>query len=320
MKKLHIISIFVLLLLGFTACENDRDSNPTYKDPTTFVLNTPPYASTIYDLKYSTTLELTCSQPDYAYPTATTYSVQLSLNNNFTDEGSFETLETTYTTARMNVDAVQFSQAMVSLWENSSEEGFPADTPLSVYVRLKAQLTSTGAGVIYSNVITLEQVLGNPEAPVTVDNLYVIGSHDGWDWTKSFVMPPVHSNPGMFWGIMYFDSGDEFRYNVSATSDENEGGYNQELFSAETIALAELSDSDGNIKVGKAGWYLIVVEGTLSGRVMTYNSITFLEPIVYLTGIPSGGGGMSLMMRGNSPYQLIGKENLFLRILSLTEH
>lgn len=289
MRKLNIISILLFALLGFTACEDDRDSNPTYKDPTTFVLNTPAYASAIYDLKYSTTLELTCSQPNYAYPTATTYTVQVSLTNEFVTEGAYETLETTYTTARMNVDAVQFSQAMVTLWESSSTEDFPADTPLEVYVRLKAALTKTGTGVIYSNVIKLNQVLGNPEAPVTVDNLYVVGTFNDWDWTKSFIMPPINNNPGMFWGIMYFDDDDEFKFNVSAASDENTGGYNESLFSAESIALAELSDNNGNVKVGKAGWYLIVVDGTLTGRVMTYNSIQFLEPIVYITGDISGG-------------------------------
>lgn len=287
MKKLNSFIIF-LALLGFMACEDDRDSNPTYKDPTTFVLNTPAYASMVYDLKYSTTLELTCSQPDYAYPTATTYSVQISLTNDFTDEATYKTLETTYTTARMNVDAVQFSQAMVALWEAGSSDEFPA-TPLEVYVRLKAALTNSGAGAIYSNVVKLNQVLGNPEAPVTTDHLYIIGTFNGWDWTKSFVMPPVHSNPGMFWGIMYFDSNDEFQFNVSALADDNVGGYNDGLFSGESIALAELTNNGGKINVGKAGWYLIVVEGTLTGRTMVYHSVQFLEPDVYLTGDPSGG-------------------------------
>ncbi|NDV82852.1 SusF/SusE family outer membrane protein [Bacteroides sp. 51] len=289
MRKLYIIPILFLALLGFTACDDDRDENPTYEDPTTFVLNTPAYASTVYDLKYSTSLELTCTQPNYAYTTAVTYTVQVSLTNDFTTEGAYETLETTYTSARMNVDAVQLSKAIVTLWEAGSEEELPADTPLVVYARLKAALTSTGAGVIYSNVIKLDQVLANPEAPVTVDNLYVIGSFNGWDWINSIALPPVHSNPGMFWGIMYFDAGDEFKFNVSALDDENVGGYSDALFSDESIALADLSDNGGNIKVGKAGWYLIIVDGTLTGRAMTYNSVRFLEPIVYLTGDPSGG-------------------------------
>lgn len=288
MKKFNILSILFLVLLGFTACDDDRDNNPTYKDPTTFVLNTPAYASTIYDLKYSTSLELTCSQPDYAYTTAVTYTVQVSLTNDFSTEGAFLPLETTYTSARMNVDAVQFSQAMVALWEATNEDEFP-NTPIEVYVRLRAALTSIDKGVIYSNVIKLEHVLGNPEAPVTVDNLYIVGNFNSWDWTSSIVLPPVHSNAGMFWGIMYFDAGDEFKFNVSATFDENTGGYSENLFSAASIELADLSENGGNIRVGKAGWYLLVFNGTLDGRTMTYTSVDFLEPIIYLTGDPSGG-------------------------------
>lgn len=288
MKKLHIIYIFALVVLAFTACTDDRDDNPTYKDPTTFVLNTPAYASTVYDLKYASTVELTCTQPDYGYTTATTYTVQLSLTNNFTDEGAFETLETTYTTARMNVDAIQFSKAIINLWGNSSDEDFPT-TPLEVFIRLRAHVTNNGMGEIYSNVISLEKVLGNPETPITLDNLYVVGSFSGWNWANSFVMPPVNGSPGMFWGIMYFDSGDEFMINVSPASDGNEGGYNADLFSEESIALADLSDSNGNIRVGKSGWYMIVVNSTLRGREMTYNSIEFLEPIVYLNGVVAGG-------------------------------
>ena len=35
---------------------------------------------TIYDLKNAQSVELTCSQPDYGFPAATTYTVQASLN------------------------------------------------------------------------------------------------------------------------------------------------------------------------------------------------------------------------------------------------
>ncbi len=288
MKKLNIIPLFLFTLLLFAACEDDNDSNPTYKDPTTFVLNAPAYASTVYDLKYSTTLELTCSQPDYAYTTATTYTVQVSLNDDFATEGKFMTLETKYTTARMNVNAQEISSALTELWSNQSAESFPT-TPIEVYFRLKAALTSNGKGAIYSNSVKLSQVIGNPEAPITLDHLYVVGSFCGWDWKKAFVAPPVNSKAGMFWAVMYFAKDDEFKINVSAADDANVEGYNASLFSQETIDYAGLSDNGGNIKVGKAGWYLIVVNSELKGRTVTYKSIDFLAPNVYITGDISGG-------------------------------
>lgn len=57
MKKLNIMVWMMLGALGLCSCESDRDSNPVLLDPTTFTLNTPAYASTVYDLKHSKTLE-----------------------------------------------------------------------------------------------------------------------------------------------------------------------------------------------------------------------------------------------------------------------
>ena len=110
MKKIfNILLLAVFTLSVFTACEKDDDSNPVLKEPTTFSLNLPPYAANnIYDLKNAKTVELTCSQPDYGFPAATTYSVQVALNSEFTEkteesEANYTELTTTYSTAKMDV-------------------------------------------------------------------------------------------------------------------------------------------------------------------------------------------------------------------------
>lgn len=78
MKKISNILLAVTFALPlFTACETDNDSNPILNEPDTFTLNTPAYAANnVYDLKNAQTVELTCSQPDYGFPAATTYTVQ----------------------------------------------------------------------------------------------------------------------------------------------------------------------------------------------------------------------------------------------------
>ena len=91
MKKISNILLAVTFALPlFTACETDNDSNPTLNEPDTFTLNTPAYAANnVYDLKNAQTVELTCSQPDYGFPAATTYTVQASFEQDFieaTDE------------------------------------------------------------------------------------------------------------------------------------------------------------------------------------------------------------------------------------------
>ena len=70
MKNLYKLFTLTMGLLALSACE----SNPVLNEPDTFVLNVPAFASNnVYDLKNSESLELTCTQPDYGIPMATTY-------------------------------------------------------------------------------------------------------------------------------------------------------------------------------------------------------------------------------------------------------
>ena len=103
MKKISNILLAVTFALPlFTACETDNDSNPILNEPDTFTLNTPAYAANnVYDLKNAQTVELTCSQPDYGFPAATTYTVQASFEQDFleaTDES-----KANYTVLESNV-------------------------------------------------------------------------------------------------------------------------------------------------------------------------------------------------------------------------
>ena len=156
MKNLYKLFTLTMGLLALSACEADRDSNPVLNEPDTFVLNVPAFASNnVYDLKNSESLELTCTQPDYGIPMATTYSVQISLEENFVDahaetntEANYTTLGTTHSSAKMEVKALEFALALGDLWSASSDEEFPT-TPIPVYVRLKAELTNSGRGIAF---------------------------------------------------------------------------------------------------------------------------------------------------------------------------
>ncbi len=86
---------------------------------------------------------------------ATTYSVQISLEENFVDahaetntEANYTTLGTTHSSAKMEVKALEFALALGDLWSASSDEEFPT-TPIPVYVRLKAELTNSGRGIAF---------------------------------------------------------------------------------------------------------------------------------------------------------------------------
>ena len=73
MKKMIYLFILVFSLSTLVACSDD-EGTPVFTEPTEFVLNVPKYASGIYDLKNTATIQLTCSQPDYGFTAATRYT------------------------------------------------------------------------------------------------------------------------------------------------------------------------------------------------------------------------------------------------------
>ena len=79
MKKMIYLFILVFSLSTLVACSDD-EGTPVFTEPTEFVLNVPKYASGIYDLKNTATIQLTCSQPDYGFTAATRYTVEIALD------------------------------------------------------------------------------------------------------------------------------------------------------------------------------------------------------------------------------------------------
>lgn len=66
-----ILKSFLIIGLGlgiFTACDDDRDSNPTLISPTEFVLNTPAISGTVIDLANSSSIEYPVHNPTTASP------------------------------------------------------------------------------------------------------------------------------------------------------------------------------------------------------------------------------------------------------------
>lgn len=169
MKK-YIYSALLLLsgLCVLTACSDDNDSNPTFVQPESFVLNEPSYTTSLVDLANSGTINLTTSQPDYGYTAPVIYRVQCSLNNEWTtslaeaeaDESgatvaNYATLDETFTNVHIGASASLLNLAIEKLAGWTSEEDIPANQP--VYIRLMASLPKAGGefGTCYSNVIQL---------------------------------------------------------------------------------------------------------------------------------------------------------------------
>lgn len=289
MRKLYISAALLLGVFAFSSCE-DQDTTPVMQEPTEFVLNTPAYVNGTYDLEHSTTLELTCSQPDYGFTAATSYAVEVSLTNVFDGKESV-VLGTTYSTARMNVDVAELAAALTSLATAADPDLTEKDFPMvtEVYVRLVAKLTNSGKGEIASNVIILPNVRMHYALPAVnlPEELYLIGQCNGWDWGAAYAFVPAYDNPNtadkkMFWRLAYLPAEGGLKLNFNKDWDGNEVGYAGVKCVDNASAGVKASD-DGNIVVTTGGWYLVVVDMTLNGRNYVYN-VQFNAPNVYLMG------------------------------------
>lgn len=290
MKKTYYI-IVLLAILGLSwSCQEDE--KVVLQQPESFVLNVPKYASGIYDLKNTETIEFTTSQPDYGFTAVAIYSVEVSLTSDFAD---FVTLPGSYTTAKFAINAADLALALVGMHGITDESAYPAD-PHPLYVRLSSKLNEKNVGQVYSNVITLPQVKGYfaLDPMVMPENMYLIGNVAGnWSWDGATEMIPVWGTPGKFWAMQYLgqtDGGEnaQIKFNTAKAWDGNEFGYTQATLGAESATLAGVTDAGGNFGIGNPGWYIAVVTTTINGRDYDY-AVDFYPPHVQLQGQTAGG-------------------------------
>lgn len=311
-----IIKSTLLLLCGlglFTACSSDRDDNPTLVSPTEFVLNEPSVADANVDIANSTSIELTCTQPNYGWPAATNYVVQVSVNPDMKD---YTELSTIYTTTTMNLDAQELASTVTAelLAQNPElkEENFPITTP--IYFRVKASQVKFGTSdvvksdslpkydtEILSNIVSIKnaRVVFSLPPVTTPEHLYLIGNFCGWDWNKSVEMVPVNGATNIFWHMVYIDKDNGgVKFNSDKAWDGNEVGFSG-LNSVSGDLGSEICDLGGNIGSTRGGWYLMVVTTSVNGRNIVYDA-QFLKPEVWTIGWLLGEGGVWTELTGDT--------------------
>lgn len=296
MKKIfHLALLLSLAIGGFTACEDDNDSNPTLVETQEFVLNKPAYSGEMYDLKRSTGLHLTWSQPavtDLNAPLAmagvSAYSIQLSMNGNFTtsveqaaaDEtgatiADYITLDETYSACEADLNAASVAKALMKL-NKWAEDAVPAST--SVYVRIFAHFrglnVAAAPGVkVASNTVQLNVAPYYIELrDAAIELWYLVGSYmaDG-SWTNNagaigkgnVPMFPIEgydydkvTGKGMVSYTDYFPADAKFKMLPTSFNWDYafmNGG------SAGTAKYRDGGNDDGDITVPEAGYYAIEV-------------------------------------------------------------
>lgn len=286
------------MALVFTACEDDRDSNPTLVQPTSFTLNNP--VNNMVDLSASTGIPFAWSQPDYGgWPAAVEYQLEVSVLENpelwtvSTDEAAadetgetianYAILPTVYASCTGQMSATELAKALVQMcqWD---EESVPEKE--TVYVRCSA--TTAGAQTIYSNVVSLEV---NPYyielADAPIELWYLVGEGIGsadWDNGAGSVatgglipMYPIVGNEydsrtgqGEIQYAGYFQGGKGFKLVRDPGNWDNQWGMNDGAF-------VKNDGGSGNITVEADGYYRI--------RLNTATNELVIEPITDPVGV-----------------------------------
>lgn len=272
--------------MALTACNSDTDSNPIFHEAPEFHLNESAYAANnTYSLGIQgSTIDLTCNQPDYGFPVATTYAVQAAFDNAFA-EGKFIELGSMFNNTRIRVDASELNASLIELWNTLHEEQELPTEAVSVYIRLRAVVTGQNIGNSLSNAICLPRV--QISAAVTTlplpENMWLAGTMSNWSWIKA---APVYGLEGQYYRVVYLADGGNFKFGTK----ENEWlGFSDPRLTLNDNANAGLSENeDGNIVVSKGGWYLITMKTAVKGKEYAF-TINVAPAKVYVIGACEGG-------------------------------
>lgn len=188
MKAKYIKSsvLFAAFAMLFTACESDRDDNPTLGPNHTaseFVVNTSAVADQFIQLTPDNTVNLTWTQPNYGVNTVVNYKVQVGLKENGTDKWG-DYLETGFTKCNVNISGEEIAKAICKLDGFKTEDDYVDQGFREVIMRVAANIKTTSSQLIegteiLSNTVSFKHMAAYCMVP-TKGTLYVIGSCCGW--------------------------------------------------------------------------------------------------------------------------------------------
>lgn len=293
-KSLFAGALALVAVPLMTSCENDDDSNPTLHTPDSFVLNIPPYAqNNTYDLSKAESVNLTTTQPDYGFPAATQYQVQVSLDQSFTqvttvdvpETISYRTLASSYNQANMDVDGVELNNAIVALYQAAHNGADPSGIVMPAYIRLVAHLSGTDSGWCASNVITLPKVVVSYIATVPTE-VYVAGSSIRGG-TEAKQLGVVNQAESQFFGMVYMAAGSTLMW---GDSDSQTNGYALTTTVTDNANAGLSAGADGGIAFANAGWYAILMKYSVDSEANQLLSTLEVYPgAAYVIGAVAGG-------------------------------
>ena len=331
MKTLRYTLALFATLVALTACDSDRDSNPTLSSPTTFVLNTMQYADNAYDLASTESITLLASQPDYGFTAAVSYQAQLSLDNTWTDAtddaaATYYEFADVYTSPSAAIDAATLNTRLLTMNGWTLQSQIPT-TGITVYFRMKAYITGRSTETIYSNsipVLVLPYYVNLTKADPAP--WYLIGSCIGdgaWGSTVGASLVPMDiidgasydetTGDGTFTFTGYFPAGQGFK--IVKTP----GAWDYQWGSDGTSFLYNNGGS-GNISVSTSGYYTITLN-TVS-NVLTMEAATVSPTVlsaVNFSGTFNSWSESDAMTAVNTTSDMSGHNHIWRYTLTVDE-
>lgn len=304
MKKILLSSLLLLsMAIMFTACEDDRDSNPTLIQPSTFTLNNP--VNKNIDLIRSTSIPFTWSQPDYGgWPAAVEYQFEVSPTNNWdvsvadaaADEtgatvATYDVIKAIFASCSGDLPADELAKSLIKINQWTEDSEIPEE--MTIWVRLSA--STPGAETIHSNAVSLNVKPYFTSTAEVYDIWYMVGNCIGsmeWSNTANGIglglipMYPAYDTDGSFVAgsmyIGYFPEGGQFKF-VHVPGDWGE----QLNFTNVANPGTFLSDEDGdnhNIGIVEAGYYSILIDANNSITIEKYEGAVTAYDIISMPG------------------------------------
>lgn len=281
MKKiLYTLFSICLGIVCLSSCKPEFNEGPTLVEPESFILDN--VEDKLYDLIAKDTVILSLTQPDYGFIAATTYTVEVSFNETF-EENSFKALGTTYNNSIIKLNPEELNNSAVELYKALNPDTDPKGEIVTIYLRIKAEITGSGKGLSTSNTIKINQ-LKLDEVLVTLEpptNIYLVGLQGDWDTWEPMVK--INGNVGHFWKISYFGQGNEFKF---GTREQEYIAYDDPRVTA--AAGISISGDYGNFTIDTPGWYLVYIKAVVSGNDYKFN-LNIYKPNIYIFGATNGG-------------------------------
>ncbi|MCR4603049.1 MAG: SusE domain-containing protein [Prevotella sp.] len=269
--------LFAAIGMLFTACDSDRDDNPTLgpsNTPTEFVLNASPLSEQYIYISKDNKLNLTWSQPNYAFNVPVNYYVQVGVVDNGTtkwnvdDNGQPQFLDTSYETCSAALSGEEISQAINHVDGITDENNWVDPGYREIAFRLYANVQTTTKTVIdgtgiYSNAVTFKYM--RPDNSIKgLASLYVIGNCSGWtepakgnaETLAAWRIMETEIGSNIFHGTFEMPAGMlQFRFYSKLTGWDGGDSYGTQVDDAPIVCNFDSNGAfTGAAVVGKGSW------------------------------------------------------------------